>query len=83
MLHSCNIHILFNFFLFCSQFGYYDQNETVVELMERDVFTKDLIGLKTLYKKGKLKVISVPGVNHFMWHRNMSIVDNFILPYLD
>lgn len=69
--------------LFYSQFGYYDQNETVVELMERDIFTNDLIGLKTLYKQKRLKIISVPGVNHFMWHRNVSIVDNYILPYLD
>lgn len=51
--------------------------------MERDIYTKDLIGLKTLHRKGQLHIISVSGINHFMWHRNVSIVDNFMLPYLD
>ncbi|XP_050294758.1 lysosomal thioesterase PPT2 homolog isoform X1 [Anthonomus grandis grandis] len=66
-----------------SQFGYYDSNGTVIDLMERDIFKDDKIGLKTLYGKKKLKIISVPGINHFEWHLNVSIVDNFILSYLD
>lgn len=66
-----------------SQFGYYDANETVVELKSRDIYEQDLIGLKTLDKKGKLHLVTVPGVNHFMWHINISVVDNAILPYLD
>lgn len=66
-----------------SQFGYYDTNETVANLMEREIFKEDLIGLKTLYKEKRLHVITVPGVNHFMWHKNTSVVDNYILPYLD
>lgn len=51
--------------------------------MERGIYTKDLIGLRTLNRNGKLELITVPGVNHFMWHKNVSIVDNYILPYLD
>lgn len=51
--------------------------------MERDIYTEDLIGLKTLHENGKLHLITVPGINHFMWHQNDTIVDNFILPYLD
>ncbi|EFA12062.1 Lysosomal thioesterase PPT2 homolog-like Protein [Tribolium castaneum] len=66
-----------------SQFGYFGQNDTVVNLIDRDIYKDDLIGLKTLDKAGKLKIITVPGVNHFMWHLNTSIVDNYILPYLD
>lgn len=73
-----------NFVVFnSSQFGFYDANETVINLMEREIYTEDLIGLKTLNKKGKLHIITVPGVNHFMWHKNTSIVDNYILPFLD
>ncbi|CAH0557399.1 unnamed protein product [Brassicogethes aeneus] len=66
-----------------SQFGYYNGNGTVVEFTERSIYKDDRIGLKTLDKAGKLKIVTVPGVNHFMWHLNVSIVDNYILPYLD
>lgn len=66
-----------------SQFGYYDDNMTVINLTERDIYTNDTIGLKTLKKQGKLKIITVPGVNHFMWHLNESLVENYMLPYLD
>lgn len=51
--------------------------------MNRDIYVEDKIGLKTLNKQHKLTLITVPGVDHFMWHMNVSIVDRFILPYLD
>ncbi|KAF7272674.1 hypothetical protein GWI33_014576 [Rhynchophorus ferrugineus] len=66
-----------------SQFGFFDSNGTVINMMQRDIYTEDKIGLKTLYEKKKLKVVTVPGINHFQWHLNVSIVDNYILPYLD
>ncbi|ENN80889.1 lysosomal thioesterase PPT2 homolog [Dendroctonus ponderosae] len=66
-----------------SQFGYYNSNGTVVDFLERDIYKDDKIGLKTLNQNKKLHIITVPGVNHFQWHINMSIVDNHILPYLD
>ncbi|CAG9854533.1 unnamed protein product [Phyllotreta striolata] len=66
-----------------SQFGYYDHNGTVVELKDRELYQNDTIGLKTLYEKKKLKLITVPGIDHFMWHLNLSICDNYVLPYLD
>lgn len=72
-------------FLFCifSQFGFFDDNGTVVELINRDFYKNDLIGLKTLNQKKRLKFVTVPGVDHFMWHINVTICDNYILPYLD
>lgn len=66
-----------------SQFGFYNGNETVVDMRDRDIYKNDSIGLKTLDKKGNLKLHVVPGITHFDWHRNTSIVDQFILPYLD
>ncbi|NP_001153389.1 palmitoyl-protein thioesterase 2 precursor [Nasonia vitripennis] len=66
-----------------SQFGFYDKNETVVELRDRDEYKNDLIGLKTLDKQKKLVMHTVSGIPHFMWHKNVSIVDQFILPHLD
>ncbi|KAB0793029.1 hypothetical protein PPYR_08236 [Photinus pyralis] len=66
-----------------SQFGYFNLNETVVKLVDRDIYIEDTIGLRTLDKKGKLILITVPGIDHYMWHINETIVDQYILPYLD
>ncbi|GLV45528.1 Palmitoyl-protein Thioesterase 2 [Carabus blaptoides fortunei] len=66
-----------------SQFGYYNQNETIVNVQDRDIYKRDLIGLKTLDKKKKLQFITVPGVNHFQWHLNESVIDNYIITNLD
>lgn len=66
-----------------SHFGYYDNNNTVIDMRDRDIYKFDRIGLKTLDKQGKLKIIIVPGISHTEWHTNISIVDQFLLPYLD
>lgn len=66
-----------------SHFGYYDNNLTVIEMYNRSVYKDDAIGLKTLDEQGKLEIITVPGIQHSNWHKNVSIVDQFLLPYLD
>ncbi|XP_038217465.1 lysosomal thioesterase PPT2 homolog [Zerene cesonia] len=66
-----------------SQFGYYNANETVIEMRGQDIYTSDRIGLRALDRSGRLHVVTVPGVNHFNWHMNVSIVDDYLLPYLD
>ncbi|XP_053604671.1 lysosomal thioesterase PPT2 homolog [Plodia interpunctella] len=66
-----------------SQFGYYSGNETVVEMKDQAIYTEDRIGLKKLDDTGRLHLITVPGVNHFSWHTNVTIVDNYLLPHLD
>lgn len=66
-----------------SQFGYYDANETIIEMKAQDIYVEDRIGLRTLDESGRLHVVTVPGVNHFNWHMNMSIVDDYLLPFLD
>ncbi|XP_020279576.1 lysosomal thioesterase PPT2 homolog isoform X2 [Pseudomyrmex gracilis] len=66
-----------------SHFGYYDSNLTVIEMFNRSVYKDDTIGLKTLNEQGKLEIITVPGIQHSDWHKNISIVDQFLLPYLD
>ncbi|XP_022116472.1 lysosomal thioesterase PPT2 homolog [Pieris rapae] len=66
-----------------SQFGYYGMNETVIELREQDIYMSDRIGLRALDESGRLHVVTVPGINHFDWHMNVSIVDDYLLPYLD
>ncbi|KAL3283370.1 hypothetical protein HHI36_006518 [Cryptolaemus montrouzieri] len=66
-----------------SQFGFYDDTMTVINLMSRDLYKEDSIGLRTLDESGRLDLITVPGIDHFMWHLNVSIVDNYIIQYLD
>ncbi|XP_076634678.1 palmitoyl-protein thioesterase 2 isoform X1 [Colletes latitarsis] len=66
-----------------SHFGYYDANETVIDMHDRPIYMDDLIGLKTLDKTGRLTLITVPNIPHIQWHKNISIVDDFLLPYLD
>ncbi|XP_015433613.1 PREDICTED: lysosomal thioesterase PPT2 homolog [Dufourea novaeangliae] len=66
-----------------SHFGYYDSNETVVHMRDRSIYKDDLIGLKALDESHRLTLITVPNVPHFEWHKNVSIVDDFLLPYLD
>ncbi|KAJ8726116.1 hypothetical protein PYW07_000814 [Mythimna separata] len=66
-----------------SQFGYYDANETIIEMKEQDIYMEDKIGLRTLDETGRLHIVTVPGVNHFSWHMNISIVDDCLLPFLD
>ncbi|CAL7950492.1 unnamed protein product [Xylocopa violacea] len=66
-----------------SHFGYYDANETVIDMRDRNIYKDDLIGLRTLDESGKLTLITVPNVPHYEWHKNESIVDDYLLPYLD
>ncbi|XP_003704313.1 palmitoyl-protein thioesterase 2 [Megachile rotundata] len=66
-----------------SHFAYYDSNETVIDMRDRDIYKDDLIGLKTLDSSGRLTLITVPNVPHYEWHKNISIVDDYLLPYLD
>ncbi|XP_015127302.1 lysosomal thioesterase PPT2 homolog [Diachasma alloeum] len=66
-----------------SQFGYFDSNNTVLDMRNRPIYKTDAIGLKTLDKAKKIITHTVPGISHFMWHKNETITDLYILPYLD
>lgn len=66
-----------------SQFGYFDSNATVIDMKDREIYKTDAIGLKTLDKAKKLIIHTVPDIPHFMWHKNTTIVDLYILPHLD
>ncbi|XP_071766968.1 lysosomal thioesterase PPT2 [Centroberyx gerrardi] len=56
-----------------SQFGFYDDNETVVEMQHQDVYLRDVFGLKSLAARGDLILCSVPGVEHVWWHSNETV----------
>lgn len=71
------------FFFVYSQFGFFDANETVVLIKDQGFYKNDSFGLKSLDKEGKLKIIELSGNTHLQWHINMTVIDNYILPYLD
>ncbi|XP_062842007.1 lysosomal thioesterase PPT2 [Trichomycterus rosablanca] len=65
-----------------SQFGFYDDNETVVEIKNQDVFLRDAFGLKTLYARGDLELCTVAGVEHIYWHSNETVYKSCIDKWL-
>ncbi|XP_046874803.1 lysosomal thioesterase PPT2 [Hypomesus transpacificus] len=65
-----------------SQFGFYDENETVVEMKNQDVYLSDVFGLKTLNARGDLYLCSMAGVEHVMWHSNQTVYDYCIDKWL-
>ncbi|XP_043231587.1 lysosomal thioesterase PPT2 homolog isoform X2 [Amphibalanus amphitrite] len=66
-----------------SQFSYYDANLTVVDVHQRHGYRADDIGLKTLDKRGALRLHTYPGIHHTRWHHNITVIREAILPYLD
>lgn len=66
-----------------SHFGYFNDQEEVVNLFDRPIFLNDSIGLKTLNDTGRLTIVTVPKVSHFDWHLNIHVIQRVILPYLD
>ncbi|XP_026086023.1 lysosomal thioesterase PPT2 isoform X1 [Carassius auratus] len=65
-----------------SQFGFYDENETVVEMKNQKVFLTDIFGLKTLYARGDLALCSMAGVAHVFWHSNETVYKTCIEKWL-
>ncbi|XP_066525854.1 lysosomal thioesterase PPT2 [Hoplias malabaricus] len=65
-----------------SQFGFYDDNETVVEMKSQEMFLRDWFGLKTLYTRGDLEMCSFPGVQHIYWHSNETVYKTCIEKWL-
>jgi len=66
-----------------SQFGFYNKNESVVDMRDRVEYKYDLFGLKTMDKEKRIIRHSVEGVHHLDWHLNNTVIDTYILPYLD
>lgn len=66
-----------------SHFGYYNGTDDVIPCKQRKIYLEDRIGLRTLDRDGRLKLITVPGVRHYEWHLNTDVVDSVVLPLLD
>ncbi|KAL4629624.1 lysosomal thioesterase PPT2-like [Arapaima gigas] len=65
-----------------SLFGFYDDNETVVEMKHQDVYLRDVFGLKTLDSRGDLVTCVLPGVQHTKWHSNDTVYTSCIEKWL-
>ncbi|KAI1886096.1 hypothetical protein AGOR_G00210500 [Albula goreensis] len=56
-----------------SLFGFYDENENIIEMKNQDAYVKDVFGLKTLDTRGDLVTCVFPGVKHIKWHSNETV----------
>jgi len=65
-----------------SHFGFYDKNETVLDMTMQKVFKADNFGLKTLFHRKAIVRYEVPGVEHLVWHSNETVFKDCILPWL-
>jgi palmitoyl-protein thioesterase len=65
-----------------SHFGYFNENEEVMEMRNREAYVLDRFGLKTLDKKKALTLIELNGVTHKDWHVNETVIDKYIIPFL-
>ncbi|TRY96749.1 hypothetical protein DNTS_009613 [Danionella cerebrum] len=51
-----------------SLFGFYDENEMVVDMENQNWYLNDAFGLKTLNMKGAVVKCVLPGIQHTSWH---------------
>nr|XP_023422511.1 lysosomal thioesterase PPT2 isoform X2 [Cavia porcellus] len=65
-----------------SFFGFYDANETVLEMEEQPVYLRDSFGLKTLLARGAIKSCPMSGIAHTAWHSNRTLYETCIEPWL-
>ncbi|XP_071004453.1 lysosomal thioesterase PPT2-A-like [Oncorhynchus clarkii lewisi] len=65
-----------------SHFGFYDINETIVEMKNQEWYGRDSFGLKTLHARGDLAVFVLSGVKHSYWHSNETVFRDCIEEWL-
>ncbi|XP_026880276.2 lysosomal thioesterase PPT2 [Electrophorus electricus] len=65
-----------------SFFGFYDSNETVVEMKQQEWYQNDTFGLKTMDSSGAVVRCAFSGVRHAFWHTNFTVYKNCIEQWL-
>nr|XP_019960517.1 PREDICTED: lysosomal thioesterase PPT2-like [Paralichthys olivaceus] len=65
-----------------SQFGFYDNDERVVEMRKQEFYRNDTFGLKTLDARGGVSKCVQSGVSHVHWHKNYTVFQNCIEKWL-
>ncbi|XP_013777902.1 lysosomal thioesterase PPT2-like isoform X1 [Limulus polyphemus] len=66
-----------------SHFGFIDNYEQLVPMKQQQIYQYDTFGLKSLEELGRVHVKVMANVNHFEWHKNHTVFDKFILPFLN
>ncbi|KAK7879617.1 hypothetical protein WMY93_033673 [Mugilogobius chulae] len=65
-----------------SHLGFYDNNETVVEMRSQEFYRSDAFDLKTLDASGDVFICEKSGVVHVHWHSNFTVFTNCIQQWL-
>lgn len=65
-----------------SHFGFYDSNETIVEMGNQEFYRNDTFGLKTLNARGDVSMCLHSGVKHVQWHSNYTVFRSCIEKWL-
>uniref|UniRef100_A0A8C5N0Z4 palmitoyl-CoA hydrolase n=1 Tax=Leptobrachium leishanense TaxID=445787 RepID=A0A8C5N0Z4_9ANUR len=65
-----------------SHFGFFDENETILEMKAQMVYQKDTFGLQTLDYHGAVTTYCVPGVLHTQWHSNETVFKDYMEKWL-
>ncbi|XP_062278248.1 lysosomal thioesterase PPT2-A-like [Scomber scombrus] len=65
-----------------SHFGFYDSNETVVQMRNQEFYKNDTFGLKMLSDRGDVSVCVHSGVKHVQWHSNFTVFRSCIENWL-
>ncbi|KAM7383052.1 hypothetical protein PAMP_002738 [Pampus punctatissimus] len=56
-----------------SLFGFYNSNETVVQMKDQEFYKNDTFGLRTLNARGDVSECVHSGVKHTHWHSNFTV----------
>lgn len=65
-----------------SHFGFYDNNENIVEMRNQEFYKNDTFGLKTLDARGGVSMCVHSGVKHIHWHSNFTVFRSCIEKWL-
>ena len=66
-----------------AQFGFYNENLTVIPMRAQEFYVNNWFGLKTLGDKNLIDPCTVENVGHGDWTTDERALETCILPYLD
>lgn len=65
-----------------SHFGFYSNDETIVEMRNQEFYHRDVFGLKALDARGDVSLCVHSGVPHITWHSNYTVFTSCIQKWL-
>ena len=55
----------------------------MIGMKDQPIYQQDTFGLKTMVLDGRAEFHCVENVRHADWHKNATLIDKYVLPYLD